>query len=506
MAPQLVYHERTMGPTDTHAFERAIAAHQRGALDEAETTYRHLLAAYPNDANVQHVFGVLRLQTGHAGEAVTLFEAAIRSVGKDPQVMSNYGAALRAVGRLGDAEAVYRDVVAREPGFAQALGNLAATVAELGRRQEAVGLFERALALDPHAVSALFNLGNTLRELGECPAAIAMYDRALVLAPGDPEIVWNRSLALLLAGQFQEGMAGYEARLDCPMSLAKLAPMVTPMWRGESLVGKTLLLRAEQGFGDAIQFARFSRLVAQRAKAVTLAVPPRLVRLLSESGFPVISEKDVTEGQFDLQAPLMSVPHRLGLSREQMQEGVEDNRYLSTSPERVAAWAQRLGPANGLRIGIHWQGDPNYPHDAERSFPLSTLSPLLGLSGVEWFSLQKGYGAEQLAKLAGAPAVQPIAEDLDLGPDGFLDTAAVVMNLDLVITSDSALPHLCGALGKETWLMLPAVPDWRWELAGTSSYWYSSLRLFRQPASGDWPSVIDRVGVALAERLAQAPR
>ncbi|MDP6175717.1 MAG: hypothetical protein QGF09_16260, partial [Rhodospirillales bacterium] len=263
------------------------------------------------------------------------------------------------------------------------------------------------------------------------------------------------------------------------------------VWTGGEVVGKHLLLASEQGLGDAIQFARYAQLLGEAGAKVSLACHPRLVRLLqSLPGAVDIQPIDGRLPKADLHAPLLSLPHLGGTLFEAIPAPIP---YLTPEPDLVRHWTERLG--EGLKIGLAWQGNPAYEGDRTRSIPLARLAPLCEASGTRFFSLQTELGRDQLDRL-GHARIEDLGDELDRD-HAFIDTAAVMGNLDLVITSDTAIPHLAGALGRPVWLLLPHTPDWRWGLEGTLCPWYPTMRLIRQPAPGDWRGAVDQAQAAL---------
>jgi hypothetical protein len=271
-----------------------------------------------------------------------------------------------------------------------------------------------------------------------------------------------------------------------------------PRWDGSSFAGRTLLVHAEQGFGDTLQFARYMPLVRALGGRVLFEVQPRLVPLLRTSGFGEVVAAGETLDHFDLHVPLLDLPILFRTTLETMPADVP---YLKADPQRVALWRQRLSTFAGLRVGIHWQGNKAYALDRTRSIPLDQFAPLWRLEGVQLFSLQKGEGAQQLAELHPASPIHAFSAELDPGEEAFIDTAAVMQLVDLVITSDTATAHLAGALGVPVWVALCSVPDWRWFLDRGDSPWYPTMRLFRQPTAGDWHTPMLEMARLLRERL-----
>ena len=496
------------------------------------------IAADPDNAAYRHSLGVLLRAVGRPDEAVTSFRAALEIDPGAAETLTALGNALKALGRYDEAVGCHRAAVKARPGFAEALSNLGSTLREAGRidaavesLREAVALrpdhpdlhfnlgnawlaagrleeaeqaFGRAVAIAPRHARSLSNLGVTLREQGRPVEAMARFRAAIAIAPEYADAHWNLGLALLMEGDFEAGWREYEWRRRIPdFAMRRLR---APAWDGGPLGGRTLLVHAEQGLGDAVQFARYLGLAAAAGGPVVFACPPALGRLFSAlGGCECVVSHDDDLPRFDVQAPLMSLP---GLLDPDLRAAAALAPYLRPEPDLVEAWRARLGRGPGLRIGICWQGNPGYHADRRRSIPMAQFAALARLEGVRLFSLQKGPGADQLAALAGeagsGPApIEDLGPALDEGGDAFVDTAAVLASLDLVIASDTALPHLAGALGRDVWLLLAANPDWRWGRAGEETPWYPSMRLFRQRRPGDWEGVFERVAGALGQRMAR---
>jgi hypothetical protein len=360
----------------------------------------------------------------------------------------------------------------------------------LDRLHDAAAHYRRAVAANPQYIAAHANLGIALHELGALDDALGHHDRAIALAPQELALYGNRASTRLLAGDFAGGFADYEWRKQRP-DMVRL-PAGTPEWRGELLQGKSLLIRFEQGLGDTIQFCRYAPLIAASGARVVLAVPARLVRLLRglAPGVDVVDAD--TAPACDFQVLLLSLPHLLGTTVE----GIPwPGPYLRAEPERRRAWGEAIG-GHGFRIGIAWQGKSGWSTDKGRSIPLAAFAPLASVPGVRLVSLQKHEGTEQLSGLPQGMAPDVLA-GLDEGPDAFIDTAAVMANMDLVVTSDTAIAHLAGALGKRVWLALKKVPDWRWMMTRQDSPWYPGMELFRQAQDGDWADIFHRMRARL---------
>jgi tetratricopeptide (TPR) repeat protein len=475
--------------------QAGMAHHRAGRLAQAEVDYRRVLAVAPDHADALHLLGVIACQAGRHEAAIELIGRAIQQKGDEFSYHNSYGIVLQRVERLDEAVASYDRALALKPDYAEALNNRGATLHKLERYAEAVQSFDRALAIKPDYAEALSNRGNTLQALGGFGEALESYDRALA---GRPEFAlrqFNRSTLLLLTGHFAEGWQGYERRRKLHFARS----LSGPEWSGGDSVGKRLLFYSEQGLGDTIQFSRFACLIAAKARQVFLEVQPALASLLSRlEGVTVIRNGDALP-EYDAHLPLMSLPRVLGVTPETMSANVP---YLSAEPVRIEGWGRRL-PAAGFRIGIVWQGNPRVKHGrGARSIPLRAFAPLCRIPGLTLISLQKGYGVEQLADLPLGMRVETLGDDFDAGPDAFLDTAAVMMNLDLVISCDTSSAHLAGALGCPVWIVLRDVPEWRWMMDREDTPWYPTARLFRQAHRGDWNEVLERVAVQLARAVA----
>ena len=299
-------------------------------------------------------------------------------------------------------------------------------------------------------------------------------------------------LDLLLAGYYQEGWCEFEFRLNSPMLISKQSRMPGSIWCGQDLEGKHLLIWCEQGLGDTIQFLRFIKLVAVEAEEISLLCPDRLKPLLKtfDDSVNVLDQSDIINN-VDFNTPLMSLPFSLGIT-----EIFDPGPYLSAEDSLVIKWSKFFGLPNKPRIGISWQGNPAYEADHQRSIPLFHLRPLLLNKNYEFISLQQGFGCEQISEFVDQLAVLDDKVDKFAA---FTDTAAIIRNLDLVITSDTAIAHLAGALGAKVWVLLPATPDWRWLLDRDDSPWYSNMLLFRQKESGVWAEVVAQVELALSK-------
>ena len=360
------------------------------------------------------------------------------------------------------------------------MNNRGIALQALKRFHEALACYDRAIAIRPDYAEAFSNRGLALQELKRLDEALASHDRAIALKPDYPEGFKNRALCKFLAGQYSEGWIDYEWRwhtADFPSKAPKFAK-----WEGETLEGRHLLVFSEQGLGDIIQFARYLPLLPPNRCKLTFLTDPKLVRLLRPlmSGIEVISALG-SEQNFDFQCALMSLPLRLGTNVSTIPNLVP---YLKAEDDLIAKWSKRIGE-HGFKIGIAWQGNPQSPVDQGRSIPLTEYVSLARLSGVRLISLQKGPGAQ----LPNDVRIESLGDDFDRGSDAFIDTAAVISSLDLVITADTSIAHIAGALACQTWIALKYVPHWPWMLDREDSPWYPTVRLFRQLKPDDWASV-----------------
>jgi tetratricopeptide (TPR) repeat protein len=380
-----------------------------------------------------------------------------------------------------------------EPAVAETF-NLALAHLHAGNTREAERLYRLALDIYPDFADAQSNLGNILRDRHELEEAKACYAKALSLEPHRADIHCNRAIACFRSGDYATAFADYEWRFVLKTGTTLFNDLT---WDGSPLAGGTILLHAEQGLGDTLQMIRYAPLVQERGGRVSVRVQPSLISLLS--GFPGIEQvlsNVAPVDEFDFNASLLSLPAIFRTTVETVPASVP---YLTADPSLVEKWRKILANIDGFKVGICWQGAREYPDDSYRSFPLASFAPLAEVPGVQLISLQKGHGTEQRA---GAPfEVVDLGDDVDAS-DAFTDTAAIMQNLDLLISADTAPAHLAGALGRSVWVPLPVVHDWRWIPGRDDSPWYPTMRLFRQETSGEWYEVFQRMAAALAELVA----
>jgi hypothetical protein len=391
---------------------------------------------------------------------------------------------------------LFRQAVRLRPQSPEAHNNLGMVLAELARYAEAEPCYQEALRLRPGFADAHANFGNAYKEQGRLEEAVASYDIALAYRPDSVSAHWNRALARLQQGNFADGWAEYEWRWQRKQT--PMRPFRQPRWDGAPLAGRTILLWMEQGLGDMIQFIRYAALLQEQGGRVVVECPGFLIPLIPLfSTCPGIAQL-VAEGSplpdFDVHAPLMSLPH---LCRTTLTSIPATVPYLFANDALVAAWARQLARYEAdYRIGITWQGNPHHRHDRYRSIPVQLFAPLGQLPGVRLINLQKGSGIDQLASSGDRFAVIDLLSEQDPAV-AFMDTAAIMRNLHLVITVDTAIAHLAGALGVPVWTAIAAIPDWRWLLDRADSPWYPTMRIFRQQEFGNWREVIDRMAAEI---------
>ncbi|WP_083656718.1 tetratricopeptide repeat protein [Mongoliimonas terrestris] len=494
-------------PAGDARFSAAVTEHLAGRLDVAAAGYADVLLDHPEAVEAVHMLGAIALQRKTFPRALIHFEAARRRGLGTPEFRTNYAIALRRLGREGDAEALFRAIIAEAPGAGEALINLGALLVDSERPAEALPLLEQAVALRPGAAIAHRTLGNALRALARPAEALAPFDRAVDLAPADPELRIDRAHARLAAGDYPGGFADYEFRWSG--SEMERRDLAAPLWDGGRFDERTLLVHGEQGLGDHIQFARFLPMVAARGGRLVVEVRRPLMRLLASLDFGGLPVTIVEQGAgppppHDMQAPLMSLPLLLGSTIDRLPAAVP---YLRAEPERLVAWRHRLGLQGRPFVGLVWQGNPKARADKGRSPGLAAMTPLLAHlaerhPGVRVLALQKEHGLADLAALPEALRPMLPGPGFDAGPDAFLDSAALLSLADVVVSSDTALAHLAGALGRPTVLMLKHAPDWRWTAGRDDSPWYPTVRLVRQTVAGDWEGVTHKAAAALDAHFA----
>jgi tetratricopeptide (TPR) repeat protein len=497
---------------------------QEGDLAKAERLCAGILQHRPDDFEALHLLGLLHFQRQRMVEALHFLAAALKVNSSSADALSNLGLALHATGRTDEAVASYRNALRLAPDHPEILYNLGNACLALGRIDEALSSYDDVLAHAPGHVGARVNRGNTLLRLNRPVAALASYDEALAAMPGHPQILTNRGHALrrldrpvealvdfkaalaaapefaeahfeaamthLTLGDFASGWKQYEWRWKTGAFGRHRQQPQAPLWLGEQpIAGKTVLLHAEQGFGDTLQFIRYAPLLAGRGARVTCEVQPELLPLLSGLEGVTVMASGAPRPAFDLHCPLLSLPLAFKTTPETIPA---DTPYIVAPAERVSHWQERL-PQARPRAGFVWSGQTSHKNDANRSIALARLAALFENPPFQCFSLQSDLRAADGETLAGLPNLVHLGGDLR----DFADTAAIISLLDVVISVDTAVAHLAGALGKPVLILLPYAADFRWMRGRDDSPWYPTARLLRQPAFGDWDSVIAGVGEAL---------
>jgi tetratricopeptide (TPR) repeat protein len=497
---------------------RALRAHEHGEFDKAERLYTAVLHSHPDHFGALHGLGLINYRRGRLDAALALIQAALQADLDHADGFSSLGLVFHALKQFERALRSYDEGLRLAPDDAELLNRRGVALLELGRPRDALDNFERVLARAPDHLEALGNRGNALIKLNRAAEALSSYDQALTIAPDNAQLLTNRAAALrrldrpheavmsarrALVGRpdfaqakFVEGVArltlgdfsgwrGYEARWGVGFLASHRRSFTAPLWLGESsLDGKTILLHAEQGFGDTLQFVRYAPLLAGRGANVILEVQPELARLLAPlPGAAAVIARGNPLPRFDCHCPLLSLPLAFATELATIPAPIP---YVAPADQDVALWRERL-PRRRPRIGLVWSGERSHDNDRNRSLRLETLLPLLQTPDVTFVSLQHEVRDEDTGLLREQPAIVHVGDRLR----DFADTAAVISLLDAVISADTAVAHLAGAMGKPLLLLLPFGADFRWLRERDDSPWYPTARLFRQPEFGDWASVIE---------------
>ncbi|CAN5370446.1 tetratricopeptide repeat protein [soil metagenome] len=457
----------------------------QGKLSEAIAMYRHLARLDPRDANVFFNLGNALRLSGDLAPAVLAFRQAVALNDGDFEAHHLLGNALRDQQQGGEAELCYQKALKVNPQFCEPLIDLGNLLRSQGKESEARDCYRQAIEMRPQFALAHYNLGVSLMEQGTMEEAIACYRRAMAHDPALVEAQWNCALALLMTGRYSGGWPLFEARLQKPPKLADR--FSEPHWQGQDLSGKTLLVHAEQGFGDTLQFVRYLDLICEKNRPAKLILEcqPELTRLLgcmSRMAHILAGTRDPLPA-FDFHIPLLSLPLLFDTRVETIPASIP---YIAVDDALQEKWRQRLTAEGRKKIGIAWAGRPTHPHDLRRSIPFHALGSLFAQEDCCFISLQKN------AQNTTLRLIDWTAELHD-----FADTAALIAQLDLVICVDTAVAHLAGALGKPVWLMNAFESEWRWMLERGDSPWYPGMRIFRQTVRGQWAAVIDQLAAEL---------
>ncbi len=505
------------------AIYQAVIMQAEGKAAESEAALRRVLVEAPNEPDALHFLGLAEYRKGRAEDAVRLISRAVAGDGRNPLYLESLGKILMAQGQLAEAEKVFRRVVGLAAQRADLHFQLAETLRPRGKNVEAETAYRRALELDPKLASAGNGLGIVLEEQGRIEEAEAVFRRTLKVAGEAPDVLYNLgnvlrdqhraaeaanacrraiaakpdfaeahvhlAYALLMQGDYARAWPEYEWRWRVPAFAGTGRNYPVPTWDGRPLKGRTLLLWAEQGFGDTLQFARYAGVAAGMGGKVILDCQPALVRLMSSAaGVGKAIARGDRPPPFDVHAPLLSLPGLLGTTVKTIPRNAP---YLAAEPALAAGWRKRFAGVPGLKVGIAWRGTAERRGNPGRACPLAAFAPLLEDRRLRLFSLQKEVPRED----------RPLPKGLtDLSPElrDFADTAAIIAALDVVVSIDTAVAHLSGGLRRPTLVMLSTACDWRWSTEGASTPWYPSIRIFRQERPGDWHGVLRNVAAALA--------
>lgn len=472
----------------------AIVLQSQGRYAAAVEKCTEAVLLKPDYAEAYNTMGFSLEQQQRYAEAIESYQQAVRLKPDFAEAYNHLGVVLNKQGRSAEAMDSYRHALQADPDYAEAYNNLGIVLKDHEQFVEAIRHFERALRLDPDFAEAHYNLANSLRDEGRCAEALAGYRRAIQLKPDYAEAHWNMSLALLLNGDFIEGWKGYKWRRNAQLKvIIDRHCSSKPRWDGGSFKGQRLFVHYEQGLGDNIQFVRYLPMIKARGGTVIFETLRPLMGLLQ--GFPGIDElveyrvDEKPSVDFDVYASLLDMPHVFGTTLETIPAPVP---YIHAAPAKVRCWRNVLaGP--DLKVGIVWAGSSVHGNDRYRSCKLECFAPLTKISGVRLYGLQKGDAVARMDELAETmPGINLSKNLVD-----FTDTAAAIENLDLVISVDTSVLHLAGAMGKPTWALLPFAPEWRWMLNRQDSPWYPTMKLFRQDAWNGWESVFRRVAEEL---------
>lgn len=512
-------------------FNRGLTFEALGCMDRAMESYDLALQADPHRVEARYNRAAIRMRGGEFALALPDLLEFVRQRPASEEAVLMLGRAYRELGRWTEAEIIYRRLSERNPQSPEILVHLGTCCLALQRYEEAAGLFaqvlgknpdlaeaqfkagvahlrlwhceaavqhlKRALSLKPDSVDVLVQLALALQRTREFADADAAYQRAFALAPDNADAHWNYADFLLLLGDYRRGWEEFEWRWHHERFLTPKWRFSQPEWHGEDIRGKTILLHPEQGFGDTLQFVRYVPMVAACGAKVLLGAPPELARLFA--GFPGTQGVFLSPTllpSFDVHCPLLSLPRIFNTDVDTIPSEVP---YLSVNPSVVRPWAQYFARFKStLKVGLIWSGNPDQENNRHRACRLADLAPVLSTAKVTVFSLQKGAPASELHA---ADSPLPV---IDLGPrlGDFAETAAVMEHLDLVISTDTGPVHLAGGLGRPVWVMLSAIPDWRWMIGRQDSPWYPSMRLFRQTRVGEWRDVVEHVSNQLAALIA----
>lgn len=516
-------------PSADAKFQQGVAYQKAGSVESAKALYEEILRMQPDHADALHFLGIIEdramnhtraieliakaivlnptnpacyLNMGNAQSNLKQFDAAIASYNSAIQLMPDYalayvgrGAALEKQSQFDEAVASFDAAISLNPGLMPAHYNRGNTLRAMRKFEAAIASFDAAIALDRNLAAAYLNRGSTQWDLRQLDEAVLSFDEAIAAKPDYAEAYRNKAAVLLTMGVYDQGWKLYEWRWKLNGISRKYQNAPQPLWLGsESIQGKTILLYAEQGLGDSIQFCRYAELVAALGARVVMEMPTPLIALFRTlKGVDELVATGEPLPEFDYQCPLLSMPLAFNTTLESIPN---NGAYLRSDAAKLLEWSKRLGDRKRTRVGLVWRGNKNYADDHLRSFSLAAILPYLP-DGFEYISLQKDIEVEDRATLDDHTNIRSFEDYLT----DFTDTAALCDLMDLVISVDTGVAHLSGALGKPTWVMLPFISEWRWLMDRSDSPWYSSVKLYRQPAAFDWPTVFNQINSDLSVLL-----
>ncbi len=464
-------------------FQEGLKHHQAGRLPEAEKLYRHVLASYPKHADSLNALGVIAYEAGHYATGIELISQAIRIKNNVYFFYNNLGNAYKGSGNIGEAVSNYRLALRMNPEYYAALTNLGLCLVETGNIEEAISLYQKAINLHPDIAETWNNYGLAEQERGRLEDALTYYNHAIALKPDYAEAHFNKAHILLLKGDFENGWQENEWR----WKIKGVRPhgMTKPMWDGQNLSERTILLHCEQGLGDSIQFIRYAPLVKAKGGYVAVQCPAPLIDLFRDmEGIDTIIREGDPLPPHDCHAPLLSLPF---LFKTDMEAIPNNSPYLHALSDKIRLWRDKLENCKGVKVGLVWRGNPTHKNDRNRSIDPALFSGIFKDCQTEVISLQKDARPDEITAMD--------VRVMDAGPQlhDFTDTAALVACLDLIVTVDTSVSHLAGALGKPTWTLLPHIPDWRWLLDRTDTPWYQQMKLFRQTEPKNWSIILENL-------------
>jgi len=468
---------------------------QNGKADAAERFYQRALRFKPDMWVAWSNLGKLQFSARRFADALCAFDRGLALRSREADLHNSRASALRELGRLEESLAAAHCALSLRDHYPEAALNLGNALLKLGRSEEALAAYRQAGVLRANYSDALCGEALSLRALNRLDEAREQFRAAEAL--DCREAVSGRGCLDLMLGDFANGWEGYEARWIAGRSLSDALGVRYPLWRGPERLGERVLVLNDHGFGDTIQFSRYLSLMERAGAICSFVVPRKLHRLIASASSAHLAEAPPGDRSFDAQIALSSLPRAF---RTRLDTVTAETPYLRAEPALIRAWAERIG-AHGFRVGVVWQGNPDPAADMARSFPLHALAPLAAIQDVRLISLQKGFGEAQIEALRGAFVVEDFAQQLDAGPDAFVDTAAAMANLDLIISCDTSVAHLAGALARPAWIALKFDAEWRWMRERDDSPWYPTARLFRQTTPGDWSGLFKRMATALKEAL-----